>query len=135
MKTLANCTPREFLAQTNKIRKAAKNWLDKTNILDIRMTAPELNIDMSVQEKQAAVRKQAQENLYKMLDAVMEDYPDETVDLLCLICFIDPKDADNHAMSEFLGVIGDILSDENVIGFFASLASLDQQHISAIARK
>ena len=36
MKNIANCTPREFLRQTNKIRKAVSNWLTLTKVMDIR---------------------------------------------------------------------------------------------------
>ena len=36
MKNLANCTPREFLRQTNRIRKAAARWLERTDALAIR---------------------------------------------------------------------------------------------------
>ena len=36
LKTLANCKPSEFLKQTNKIRKAAAEWLTATDILEIK---------------------------------------------------------------------------------------------------
>lgn len=130
MKTLANCTPREFLAQTNKIRKVAKDWLDKTKVLDIRKSAPVFEDGATDEQKKAAILEQAKKNLYAMLDAVLEKYPDETVSLLCLCCFIDPEDAENHSMAEFLGNIGEVLNDENVVSFFTSLASLAQMNIS-----
>lgn len=135
MKTLANCTPREFFAQTNKIRKVAKDWMDKTKVLDIRLRAPEFKPEITLAEKMAAIRKQVRQNTYDMIGAAIEEYPDETIELLCHVCFIDPKDADKHSMSEFLGVIADILADDNVIGFFTSLASLGLSATSDSADK
>ena len=40
MKNLANCNVREFLTQTNKIRKSVSNWLSLTQILEIRKNNP-----------------------------------------------------------------------------------------------
>lgn len=36
MKNLANCTPSEFLKQTNKIKKSVEKWLKATDIMEIR---------------------------------------------------------------------------------------------------
>ena len=60
MKTLANCTPREFFAQTNKIRKVAKDWMDKTKVLDIRLRAPEFKPEITPAEKMAAISRKKQ---------------------------------------------------------------------------
>ena len=43
-KNLANCTPEEFLVQSNKIRKAVENWLKVTDIMEIRKNVPKLVI-------------------------------------------------------------------------------------------
>ena len=51
MKTLANCTPREFLKQTNKIKNAAKDWLTKTDIQGIRSRLPKIDDGMCKEEK------------------------------------------------------------------------------------
>ena len=137
MKTLANCTPSEFFVQTNKIRKKAEKWLKDTNILEIRKRAPqtkfEASKDMSKEElsEQIAKRKsaweeQARKNLFAILEAVLEEHPQETIELMALICFVEPKDADKHTMSEYLQCVNEIISDEAVMGFFISLASLGQ---------
>ena len=42
MKNLANCTPVEFLKQTNKIRHEVESWLKDTKIMDIRKNRPVL---------------------------------------------------------------------------------------------
>lgn len=130
MKTLANCTPREFLSQTNKIKNAAKEWLTKTSIQEIRSRLPKIDDKMSKEEKVKAFKDQAMENAMDILDEILEKNPDETIEILCHVCFIDPKDADNHKMSEFLGNIAEVISDDNVASFFVSLVSLDRKTTS-----
>lgn len=143
MKTLANCKPTEFFAQTNKIRKAVKNWLDVTEILEIRKRVPSLQtpqkaeskeeLEKNLEERKQAFAKQTRENLFDMLEAILEDHPQETIELMALVCFIDPKDADNHMMSEYLTAINELMNDKAVIDFFYSLASLGTVNTSSIA--
>lgn len=135
MKTLANCTPREFLKQTNKIKNAAKEWLTKTDIQGIRRRLPKIDDGMSKEEKRKAFQNQAMDNAMEILDAVLDKHPDETIKIMCLVCFIEPEDADNHTMSEFLGCIADVLLDDNVASFFVSLASLGQRTTSDSAKE
>ena len=124
MKNLANCGPREFLRQTTRVRHAVKNWLTLTEIMSIRRRTPALPADLPEDERNKRLTEQARDNLDAMLDAVMEKHPDETVEVLALCCFIEPEDADDHPMSEYLGAIGEILEDQNVMRFFTSLMRL-----------
>ena len=143
MKTLANCKPTEFFTQTNKIRKAVKNWLDVTEILEIRKRVPTLatpakaeskeELEKNIEERKQAFTRQTMENLFDILEAVLEDHPQETIELMALVCFIDPKDADNHTMSEYLSAINELMNDKAVVDFFYSLASLGTANTSAIA--
>lgn len=133
MKTLANCTPKEFLVQTNKIRKSAEKWLTLTKIMEIRKRLPEVEADASEEDKKAALEKQVRLNLSTMLDAILDEYPDETAELLGLLCFIDPKDLDNHSMLEILANVTEILNSEEVLSFFTSLAQLGNRGILTIA--
>lgn len=136
LKTLANCKPSEFLKQTNKIRKAAAEWLTATDILEIRKNVPELEeIDDSMSEaakvaiaanNRKALEEQARENLMEILDAVMDEHPDETLNLLALMCFVEPEHVDDHSMAEYLEAFTELINDEAVIGFFTSLARLGQ---------
>jgi chromatin segregation and condensation protein Rec8/ScpA/Scc1 (kleisin family) len=129
MKTLANCTPREFLVQTNKIRKSVSKWLAITDILGIRKEKPQLPADASDEEKKAALEKQVRQNLTSVLDAVLEKHPDETAELLGLLCFIEPEDLDNHNMIEILSNFTDIINSKEVISFFISLMQLENSGI------
>lgn len=136
LKTLANCKPSEFLKQTNKIRKAAAEWLTATDILEIRKNVPELEeIDDSMSEaakvaiaanNRNALEEQARENAMEILDAVMDEHPDETLNLLALMCFVEPEHVDDHSMAEYLEAFTELINDEAVIGFFTSLARLGQ---------
>ena len=131
MKNLANCSPREFLVQTNKIRKSVEKWLDLTDILNIRKTLPQVDVNASDGDKKKAIEKQVRENLSRILDACLEDHPEETAELLGLLCFIEPEDIDNHRMTELFGSFSEILDSPEVIGFFTSLARVVLTNTSA----
>jgi len=134
MKTLANCTPREFLRQTAKIRHVAANWMDATKILEIRKEKPNIPEDATFEERKAAIQEQTKKNLSKMLDAILDEHPDETLDLLALACFIEPKDVDNHPVTFYLEAIAELISNEAVIRFFASLVQLEQINTSKASK-
>lgn len=133
MKTLANCTPREFLVQTNKIRKSVSRWLKLTDIVNIRKRVPALPLDMSKEDRDKAMREQATENLNAMLDAMLDEHPDETIEVLGLLCFIEPEDLDNYKMSDLLGGFAEVIGCPEVINFFISLARLGNLNTSTIA--
>ena len=129
MKNLANCKPTEFLKQTNRIRKSASKWLADTGVLEIRKRQPNIPDDATDEERKKLQEKQAMENLSLMLDAALEDYPDETLELLALLCFVEPKDVDNHEVAEYLTAFSEIISNQAVLNFFISLAQLESMNI------
>lgn len=124
MKNLANCTPDEFFAQSVKIRKAVKNWLDLTDIMNIRKRKPPLPESMTQPEKRDALMRQAQENISLMFDAIMEKHPNETRDLMAMLCFVEPEQANDHKMGEYFASLYEMLNDEGTVGFFTSLIQL-----------
>lgn len=134
MKNLANCKPSEFLKQTNRIRKAVEKWLTVTEIMKIRAKVPELkkiDIDMTVEDKaevqeenRRRMRKQALENAMEILDAVMDKHPDETLEVLALLCFVEPEHVDDHEVSEYLDSFTELIGNSSVLNFFTSLARL-----------
>ena len=135
-KNLANCKPSEFLAQTNRMRKAVAKWLDVTKISETRKIVPKLAVIPENATKEQAIEIQAEnrklmaeqskENLSKILDEVLENHPDETLEILALLCFVEPKDVDKHSIAFYLSNIADILNDKDVLSFFTSLAQLEQ---------
>ena len=129
MKNLANCTPREFLRQTNKIRKAVAKWLSLTEIDKIRKTLPNIPADAEDEEKEYLFQEQATKNVNRILDMIMDEHPDETLDLLALLCFVEPEDVDNHSVSEYLSAFTELINNKEVIGFFISLSKLGKMRI------
>lgn len=135
MKTLVSCTPSEFLEQTYKIKQSVSKWLTDTDIINIRKRLPEGLVkvtEIKSEEDKAKVlennkkllAEQSRKNLSAILDACLKDHPKETLEVLALVCFIEPEDVDNHKMHEYLVAINEIINDEAVIGFFTSLARL-----------
>lgn len=134
MKNLANCKPSEFLKQTSLIRKSVARWLDVTEVLKIRKRLPQLTPitgDMTADEKLKIVAEnkrksdeQMQKNAMAILEAILDDHPDETLELLALLCFIDPEDVDNYSVEEYLTAFSELISNRAVIDFFISLARL-----------
>lgn len=137
MKNLANCKPTEFIKQTNRLRKTLSKWMADIDLKEIRSRTPELEIvndKMSKEEKLAVLRRNKQKvqeqglkNLSEILDGALEKFPDETLEVLALFCFVEPKDVDKHSMSEYLASITELMNDEAVIGFFTSFLSLAQK--------
>lgn len=133
MKNLANCKPREFLAQTVKIRKSVERWLTINDIMAIRAKRPEgFEKLIDPAEKKKVLSEQAKQNLLEMFDNAFEKHPDETLELLALLCFIDPKEVDEHPMSDYLLSITEMLDDESVIAFFTSLQRLGLRNTSPV---
>ena len=134
MKNLANCKPSEFLRQTNRIRKSAEKWLKVTDIMNIRKRMPkgmpELKADLSLEETEAVQAKrdemmaaQVQENMSSILDALLEEHPDETLELLALTCFVEPENVDDYPVSDYLNSVTELLNDNAVRDFFSFLMS------------
>ena len=136
MKNLANCTPIEFLKQTNKIRHEVESWLKDTKILDIRKNRPDLidlkpsMTDDEMKEAKAEntkrTREQIRKNISDMLDAALDQYTEQTLRLLALMCFVEPEDANSHKPIEYLNAFTEIISDKDVLDFFTSLMRLEQ---------
>lgn len=128
LKNLATCKPSEFLKQTNRIRKVAEKWLKNTDILNIRKTQPEYPEGVTTEEKERILQTQVKENLSKMFDAILEDYSDETLELLALVCFVEPEEVDNYEMSEYILAVSELLNNTAVLSFFTSLVRLGQRN-------
>ena len=129
MKNLANCKPSEFLKQTNRIRKSVAKWLEDTNIINIRKRLPSIPDDATKEEKQKLTTKKALENADLMLNAMLEEYPDETLEILALLCFVEPENVDDHEITEYLDSFYELINNPSVIRFFTSLMRLANNNI------
>lgn len=144
MKNLANCTPKEFLKQTYRIKSAVEKWLKDIDLSSIRANVPKLTpvtglegeeLEKVKVENRKIMSKQIMENGMKILDNVMDKYADETVEILALCCFVEPSEAESHTMSEYLESIGDLLSDKGVLSFFTSLAQLQLPNTQVVSNR
>lgn len=139
LKTLATCKPSEFLKQTSRIKKSVEKWLTDTDIIDIRKRMPaleEASLDATVEEKAAIyarnkkiTQEQARKNISAMLDAILDEHPEETLEILALCCFVEPANVDDYAVNVYLEAFNSLINDKAVLDFFISLASLAQTNI------
>lgn len=82
--------------------------------------------------KQAEVLKQrneimsqaAMDNFLAIVDAALEKHPDETIELLALLCFVPVNEVNDHPMKFYMQSIRELLQDEEVMAFFTSLVQL-----------
>lgn len=140
LKTLVTCKPTEFLKQTNRIKRSVEKWLTDTDILNIRKRLPELEVVPKnateaerreiAERNRALTEEQAKKNISAMLDAILEDHPDETLELLGLCCFIEPEHVDEYKVTDYLTAFNSIINDRAVLDFFTSLASLVAKNTS-----
>jgi hypothetical protein len=127
MKNLANCKPSEFLRQTNLIRKSVSKWLTDTDIMNIRKRMPELPEEVTEEEKKEATLEQAKKNLNAIFDAVLDEHPDETLEVLALLCFIEPSHVDDYEITEYFESFNELINNKAVLSFFLSLMRLANQ--------
>lgn len=133
-KSLANCNIREFLRQTERIKESVQKWLTVTDIMNVRRRKADIlaipdgataQEKAEIEEKnKKAIAAQAKENISAMLDAMLKDHLDETIEVLALCCFIEPEDAENYPVKMYLHAVTDLLNDEDVSDFFGSLVHM-----------
>lgn len=116
MKTLANCSPREFMTQAVKLRDPFVKWLQDTGISEIRKRLPEGYDKMNETEKREAIAAQSTENFADMLYAAMEKDPEGTLNIINLCCFGEGEEG--HTMVELLEAVLEMLSNKTVRDFF-----------------
>lgn len=134
MKTLATCSPVEFLVQTNKIRRSVESWLTLTKVMKIRKRLPELPQGAKPEDVKKARQEQAKKNFSAILDSVLEEHPQETAELLGMLCFIEPEDLGNHSMLEIISSVNELIASPEVLSFFTSLTQLVQTVTSDTAK-
>lgn len=126
MKTLANCTPVEFLRQTNRIRHAAAGLLKKAEISEIRKRMPALSGNETPDQKKEAMREQGKKNFSDILDTLMETNAEDTAAVMAMMCFQEPKDMENATGMEYLSAGLELIQSKPVMDFFLMLMGLAQ---------
>lgn len=136
MKNLATCKPTEFVAQTAKIKDAVANWVEVIELVSIRATQPKykvLPIDATPEERAEIIKenaeiekKQAMENVSKILDNMLAVHPQETLKVLALCCFVEPEHVDDYSIDEYLGCIMEMMQNKHIRDFFLLLAQIQK---------
>lgn len=126
IKTLANCSPVEFLRQSNKIRHAAAKFVKDSGVLELRKRLPQLTGKETKEEKKAALDAQSKKNLNDMLDSLMDTNAEKTAELLGLMCFVEPEDVAQAKSIDFLAPAIELLNSRPVLDFLSSVAKLGE---------
>lgn len=121
-KNLTNCNLREFMVQTRLIKHYAEKWLNDTDLMNIRKNLPDIPDDADDEERKRLLTEQGMKNASAMFDAIFDEHPDETIQLIAMLCFVPLTEIDNHPMTYYMESISEMLNDETVWGFFTSLA-------------
>jgi hypothetical protein len=143
LKTLATCKPSEFLRQTNRIKKSVEKWLNVAGIKELRNHAPELEEvteSMTAEEKlkvyernKERLENQGLKNLSGILDSIMVEHPEETLEVMALCCFVEPENVDDYPMEDYFEAGASLMNNKAVISFFTSLLSLVQTFTSSVS--
>lgn len=140
MKNLATCKPSEFVAQTAKIKNAVANWMDVIDLMAIRAKQPQyevLPLDATPEQRAEIIKKNAElqkkqtmANLNKILDNMLAEHPQETLEVLALCCFVEPEHVDDYTIDEYFECIMDMMQNKSVMNFFSFLAQIQTQQKS-----
>lgn len=137
MKNLTNCTPGEFIKQSVRVKKIASKWLKDIDLVNIRSRQPEyitIPITATAEERKEILLKNAQlqkeqaiKNLSELFDMAFEKYPDETLSVLALLCFVEPENVNDHSIVEYLDSVMDVFETPAILRFFGLLASMQSR--------
>lgn len=144
-KNLARCKPSEGFAQMVKIRKLAEKWIKEVGFAEIYRKAPEFKPfrpDMTDDEATALKAENARikaeqglSNFLEMFDKMFAEYPQDTLSLMALCCFVEPEDVDNYEMADFIEAVYEMATDKAVINFFTLCINSVQILSSAGAKR
>ena len=76
-------------------------------------------------KKEQLKKEQVDANFDAILDAMLEEHPEETVEVIRLCCFVEPTDKSKH-ITYYLSAFSQMMKDGDVVDFFTSLVSLVQ---------
>ena len=122
MKTIAKLDGPAFLRRCNKIRHEAYALVKDTGVMRIRERMPEFTGKETKEEREAMLNEQAKKNVSDMLDALLDEHAEQTVEVLKIMCV--PEDGEDiNAMDGIdIATAGlEIISAPKVMDFFVSL--------------
>ena len=122
MKTIAKLNATDFLRRCNKIRYAAYDLVKDTGVMKIRERMPEFTGKETKEEREAMLEVQARKNVSDMLDALLDEHAEQTVEVLKLMCVPEEwEDIDTMDGIDVATAGLEIISAPKVMDFFVSL--------------
>lgn len=128
MKTIANMQGAEFLRQCNKIRHAAADLMQDTQILEIRKRMPAFTGKENPELRKVMIEKQSKKNISDMLDALLDTHAEETYNVLKLMCVTEEGEEPTCLDMAMAGL--EIVTSPKVMDFLSSLARLAQSDMA-----
>ncbi len=114
MKTIANCTPKEFAAQAVKITDKIKSYADGLKKFKEQITK--------------ATKSQNNGGIFDMISYICGDNVDETMDLCGMLCFMTGEEFANlnpeSGDEDGIAALADIVSSKRCVSFFTMLVQL-----------
>lgn len=133
MKTLANCTPKEFAVQTAKIAASVRKYADGIRVIQQKLPKPpEAPGENATNEELTAyaekIRAAGIDNFMEILSWCMETNADATMELCGAVCFmdgetfaaLDPADGEDG-----IAAVLDVLCSERALRFFSTLLRMN----------
>lgn len=123
MKTIAQLNGVEFLRKCNQVRHGVEKIITETGVLEYRKRQPEFTGDETTKERNEKIRQKSKENIDAMLDCLLEEHPEKTVELLNLLVVKEEGDAEEIAGFDMITVLLELIGNQKVMGFFISVVS------------
>lgn len=122
MKTIASLGTADFFRACNKIRHKVSDFLEETQVLELRKTMPTFTGEETKEEKDKMFAAQGKKNVDAMLDCLLEQYPEKTAEFVELFIIKDENDGDIEGV-DLLMCLFELFGNEKVMNFLLSLAS------------
>lgn len=122
---------------------ALENWIDLTDIVNVRRNVPDLPAlpklgenpseeeviqrERIIKERNQIVRQAAIKNAFTIFRSAFKTYPEETLEVLAYSCFIPLDKIDDYKMTDLMRSVTEMLSDEDVLDFFVSFKEMGQR--------
>ena len=120
MRTIANLNGVEFLRAINRTRHAVEKLMKVTDVLGIWKKMPTFTGEETEEEKHKIAREQIKKNLNDILDALLENHPEETFECIMALCVRDEGEPEPDGI-ELVMAAFNLISDQRVMDFLLQL--------------
>ena len=120
MKTIANLNGVEFLRAINRTRYAVEKLMSVTDVLSLWKKNPVFTGEETPEEKLEKQKKQLKQNLSDMLDALLEEHPEETYECIMALCVREQGEPEPDGIEMVMAAFN-LISDKRVLDFLLQL--------------